>query len=421
MPLPDISRATRNEFRELLSRNFVLRDISDIFTGAGFPNDVTYRAWGSCRQLVEEYYKTRDLGSQRSVAILLSAMNEAMVRLTGGGDMPDMTDLVRLMKQDGYVYRDNEFIPAGQEDTAMPVRWLTPTYNLICYGGSNATVFQGQTSIGTFRKERLFEYTSQDLKHQYEHDIPSLARLPALIVAEARPGGKPKTPAFLAHLERIRIVGSDIRFQFRRILTEQFSSEEVFGSGILDVNTHGFEHSRTHWAIKEGNLIEGVFQLLADRANAQEERFPSIAKPRFFRVDDWPLPVLEHVAVMMPFDSRYDAVYEAIRDACGDHNLETKRVDEIYGPRVVVDDIFKTIVQSRFVVSDLTKKNPNVLYETGIAHARNCDVLIVVQNEDDIPFDLRHIRFVKYLPNSEGLRRLRTDLGRSVDAILQSK
>jgi len=74
--------------------------------------------------------------------------------------------------------------------------------------------------------------------------------------------------------------------------------------------------------------------------------------------------------------------------------------------RNVVDDVFQAIVQSRFVICDLTKRNPNVLYETGIAHARNRNVLMIVQNEEDIPFDLRHIRFVKYLPNREGYEKL---------------
>ena len=271
---------------------------------------------------------------------------------------------------------------------------------------------------GTFPKNRLFEYTSDDLKHRYEEDVPSLAKLPALVVAEAKPGGDPKTPAFVAHIGGVRVDGNDIRFRFRRIQSERFTSEEVFGSGLLDINTDGWEHSRTHWAIKEGDLIEGVFRLLADRAGAQEARFPSIAKPRFFRVDEWPLPVLGHVAVMMPFDSAYDVVYETIRSACRHHNLESIRVDEIFGPRNVVDDIFKSIMQSRFVISDLTKRNPNVLYETGIAHARNCEVAMIVQNEEDIPFDLRHIRFVKYLPNSEGYGKLHSDLVKAIGTIL---
>ena len=165
--------------------------------------------------------------------------------------------------------------------------------------------------------------------------------------------------------------------------------------------------------------MKDFFLLFRDRVHAEEKRFPSIAKPRFFDVKNWPLPVLGHVAVMMPFDSSYDVVYDAICTACDDHNLDVKRVDKIFGPNVVMDDIFRIIVQSRFVISDLTKRNPNVLYETGIAHARNCDVIMIVQDENDIPFDLRHIRYVTYLPNGEGYEKLRADLVRSIGAILK--
>ena len=95
------------------------------------------------------------------------------------------------------------------------------------------------------------------------------------------------------------------------------------------------------------------------------------------------------------------------------------RVDKIFGPNVVMDDIFKIIVQSRFVISDLTKRNPNVLYETGIAHARNCEVIMIVQDEDDIPSDLKQSRYVKYLTNNEGYRKLRGGLAKSIGAILE--
>lgn len=291
--------------------------------------------------------------------------------------------------------------------------WSLSTYSLICYSHPGVPVFGKPMGIGTFQKERMFEHTSEHLRLHYKDDVSLLAKLPALIVAEARPGGVPKTPAFLAQIEDVRVDGDTIRFQYRRMETGEFSSEEVFGAACLD--TDRWEHSRTHWAIKEGSLLEGLFSLLANRVSAQEALF---SKPRVFHVEEWPLQILTHVAVMMSFNPVYKEVYEAIRSACRHHDLCAIRVDEIFGPRNVAGDIFKTIVQSKLVISDLTKRNPNVLYETGIAHARNCEVVMIVQNEDDIPFDLQHIRFVKYLPNSEGYNKLQTDLVKSISAIL---
>ena len=291
----------------------------------------------------------------------------------------------------------------------QPTGWTQP-YSLICFGGPSTPALQSLEGTDEFLAERLFESTTDELRRMYEDDVPSLANLPALVVAEAPPGGTPKTPAFLTRLTDVYVAGNKIRFRFRH-QSQQFSSEEVFGPGASDLGIRPGEHHRTHWAIKEGDLLGGLVRLLAERARGD--------RPRFFHTD-WPLPVLGHVAVMMPFDSAYDNVYSAIQDACAAHGLEAKRVDEIFGPDQIMDDIFRTIVQSRFVISDLTGRNPNVLYETGIAHAHNCEVVMIVQNPEDVPFNLQHRRFVTYLRNNEGLQDLQAKLKNSIGAVLRT-
>ena len=42
---------------------------------------------------------------------------------------------------------------------------------------------------------------------------------------------------------------------------------------------------------------------------------------------------------------------------------------------------------------------------------------MIVQNEADVPFDLRDIRFVKYVPNGEGIGQLKEDLVKSLQRI----
>ncbi|MET4764181.1 MULTISPECIES: hypothetical protein [Bradyrhizobium] len=43
-----------------------------------------------------------------------------------------------------------------------------------------------------------------------------------------------------------------------------------------------------------------------------------------------------------------------------------------------------------------------MFYEAGIAHTLGREVILITQNENDIPFDLRHLRHVRYLNNAEG-------------------
>lgn len=75
-----------------------------------------------------------------------------------------------------------------------------------------------------------------------------------------------------------------------------------------------------------------------------------------------------------------------------------------------MDDVLSLIWRARAVVSDLTGKNANVFYETGIAHTIGRDVILTSQAMDDVPFDLRSIRTLKYLSNREGLEQLKTQV-----------
>ena len=283
------------------------------------------------------------------------------------------------------------------------MKWSLTEYNLIVYGNHDNAIFSSPSGIATFPAERLFEYTSSELSDRYQTDLSSLEELPALVVAEL--GYSDRTPAFVGRVLGVEQIGRDVQFQFQKLFDE-LTSEEVFNGGHFNIRF--YESSRTHWAVRQGNLIEGLFRLLRERSGDE--------RPRLFNVEQWPLPILDHIAVMMPFAKEFDPVYEAIKSVCQSQRLDTLRVDEIYGPTQIMDDVFSTIAQSKLVISDLTGRNPNVLYETGLAHALSRDVIMIVQDNRDVPFDLGHIRHIPYLPNQEGLERLKESLSESIQA-----
>jgi hypothetical protein len=109
------------------------------------------------------------------------------------------------------------------------------------------------------------------------------------------------------------------------------------------------------------------------------------------------------VAVMMPFLKDFDPVYEAIRKGCSESGFRCLRGDDIWEDSVIIQDIFNLIYKSYIVVVDFTGKNPNVMYETGIAHTLGKHVVPISQSISDIPFDMGHHRVLRYLPNGEGL------------------
>lgn len=134
-----------------------------------------------------------------------------------------------------------------------------------------------------------------------------------------------------------------------------------------------------------------------------------IPAPNVFTVPDKNVdPTL--VSVMMPFSAAYAPVLEAIKKACTTLNLQCRRADDMWDNTTIIQDIFDLIFQSTIVIVDLSERNPNVLYETGIAHTLGKAVVPIAQSLEDIPFDLRSHRILKYLPNNEGLQELTNKL-----------
>lgn len=102
--------------------------------------------------------------------------------------------------------------------------------------------------------------------------------------------------------------------------------------------------------------------------------------------------------VLMPFapplGNHYGVIYEpAIRKA----GLRPVRADaDIFATGKIMDQVWAGINAAKVLVAELTSRNPNVFYELGIAHALKKPVVLVSSNEEDVPFDVRHIRVIYY-------------------------
>lgn len=102
--------------------------------------------------------------------------------------------------------------------------------------------------------------------------------------------------------------------------------------------------------------------------------------------------------VMMPFREPYGSYYEKIyKPAIEKAGLNPMRADdEIFGTGKIIDQIWQGINSSNVLIAELTTRNANVFYELGLAHALEKPVVLVSSNEDDVPFDLNHIRVIYY-------------------------
>lgn len=104
--------------------------------------------------------------------------------------------------------------------------------------------------------------------------------------------------------------------------------------------------------------------------------------------------------VVMPFGSLFEAEYESsIKPVIEKVGLKCIRADEVYAKARIMDDIWRCIRSCIVVLAELTDRNPNVLYEVGLAHAIGKPVIIITRKEDDVPFDLRSLRYLFYDTN----------------------
>ena len=87
------------------------------------------------------------------------------------------------------------------------------------------------------------------------------------------------------------------------------------------------------------------------------------------------------------------------------------QIDEV-SPGAITHDMIRNIAKSDLVIVDITGANPNVFYETGIAHTLCKHVIPITQSSSDVPFDLRHHRYIRYHNNGEGRVKLQQDLQR---------
>jgi hypothetical protein len=104
--------------------------------------------------------------------------------------------------------------------------------------------------------------------------------------------------------------------------------------------------------------------------------------------------------IVMPFSLEWsNDVHRILSDVCKSLDVQPMRGDDVFKPSDILVDIWQSINVADFVIADISGRNPNVLYELGIAHTLAKPVLIISKNADDIPIDLSTRRVVIYGQN----------------------
>jgi hypothetical protein len=119
------------------------------------------------------------------------------------------------------------------------------------------------------------------------------------------------------------------------------------------------------------------------------------------------------VFVLMPFDRSFDDIYQlGIKAACHDAGTYCERVDEQIFNESILNRVYNQISKADLLVADMTGRNPNVFYEVGYAHALGKTAILLTQNSDDIPFDLKHFPHIVYKGR---IQDLKSELHKRID------
>ena len=98
----------------------------------------------------------------------------------------------------------------------------------------------------------------------------------------------------------------------------------------------------------------------------------------------------------MPFDAAFDDVYAAIKApverAGRDQHLRCFRLDENRPAGRITDRLLSELRRAAICIADLTGCRPNVMWEVGYAMALHKPLIIVTQQIDEMPFDLKDRR-----------------------------
>ena len=234
-----------------------------------------------------------------------------------------------------------------------------------------------------------------------------LTQIPALFVEETAPGETQF--ARVGSITSIRQIGTEvsIQYSYEPNVAPIPHDEVVRLATVLDIpmphrGFTPFQHS--HWRVPQADL----YKVIATEIS-RPDRTPTVFQLREQRVIEDDL-----LSAMMPF-AGFGAVYHAIQSAAAQNQMRCHRADDIWDHHAIIQDVVDLIDKSSIVICDCTNRNPNVFYEIGVAHALGKEVILITQSGEDVPFDLAHIRHIRYFAND--LHKLTADLSARIQAI----
>jgi len=116
------------------------------------------------------------------------------------------------------------------------------------------------------------------------------------------------------------------------------------------------------------------------------------------------------IFVLTPFHKMFDIDFQIIRDVCTRYGFKCIRGDESNFKSDIFPEILRLIVKSRLIIANVNGRNPNVMYELGIAQAIDKPIVLISREPENLPIDVKSKRFLIYKGYSDLEKMLRETL-----------
>lgn len=203
---------------------------------------------------------------------------------------------------------------------------------------------------------------------------------------------------------------------FMRMSLEGLRRAKLVDYGERDDDEDGFPEGPVKGRIgvsKDWERIQTGLGISLSEIAELQPREGMVVKPYFGPSED--PAVKSDIFVLMPFTDSLTPVYQDHMGKVAESlNLDIARADDFFTSKSVMSDIWNAICDARVLIADCTGRNPNVFYEIGLAHVVGKRVVLITQDPDDIPFDIRHLRFIVYDYTPRGMTDFETKLTETI-------
>lgn len=205
----------------------------------------------------------------------------------------------------------------------------------------------------------------------------------------------------------VSILGTIFLYQFRKLnkLIIERDKEKSVKMSLQREKLENVIYNNVDDLTKDAVIFSDSNHLLLDASNNNELKSKKEV-PNYSYFEDLGISREEYTIVeksiicLMPFNTKYDNLYSTIKQGCMYNGFNCLRTDEekIDNNANLRKYIVSKIIQAQVVIAVLDGRNPNVLYEVGIAHAIGKLVILLVKREksNELPENLKGNRLLIY-------------------------